>query len=158
MDHLLCNLWKGPLKVDFLDIYLTTSFKVGKFKNTSAMSIIFFLKIFKIESKLRKCKKKLESKFLFWDNCSVKCCFRLSLLRREYLLSGVSALINNRNILHITQGDFSTWIAFAWINKYGKAAVLQISTVFRPFFMLLVKGSSETGLFRHLSNHLFQSP
>ena len=118
----------------------------------------FFRKFSKLNLNWENAKKKLESKFLFWDNCSVKCCFRLSLLRREYLLSSVSALINNRNILHITQGDFSTRIAFPWINKYGKAAVLQISTVFRPFFMLLVKGSSETGLFRHLTNHLFQSP
>ena len=36
-----------------------------KFKNISAMRVIFFWKIFKIESKFRKCKKILESKFLF---------------------------------------------------------------------------------------------
>ena len=27
-----------------------------------------------------------------------------------------------------------------------------------PFTMLLIKGSCETGLFRHLFNHVFQSP
>ena len=29
---------------------------------------------------------------------------------------------------------------------------------FGPFTMLLVKGSSKTGLLRHLSNHVFRSP
>ena len=46
------------MKRDFLDIYLTTSFGVRKFKNTSAMRVILFLKIFKIKSKFSKCKKK----------------------------------------------------------------------------------------------------
>ena len=51
-------------KGDFLDIYLTTFFGVSKFENTSAMRVIFFLKIFKMESKFRKCKKKkMEKKF-----------------------------------------------------------------------------------------------
>ena len=29
---------------------------------------------------------------------------------------------------------------------------------FGPFTMLLVEGSCETGLFRHLANHVFRSP
>ena len=55
---------KGPLKQHFLDIYLTTFFGVLKFKHTSAMRVIFFLKMFKIESKFRKCKKKKKKKKL----------------------------------------------------------------------------------------------
>ena len=51
-----CYFSKNPLKEEFLDIYLTTFFGVDKFKNTSAMRVIFFLKIFKIESKFTKCK------------------------------------------------------------------------------------------------------
>ena len=43
---------------DFLDIYLTTVFGVCKFENWSAMRVIFVLKMFKMESKFRKCKKK----------------------------------------------------------------------------------------------------
>ena len=48
----------GPLTQDFLDNYLTMLFGVRKFKYTSAISVIFFLKMFKIECKFRKCKKK----------------------------------------------------------------------------------------------------
>ena len=54
---------KGPLKRDFLDIYLTTLIRVRQFKNTSAMRLIFFLKMFKIESKFRKFQKKIEKMF-----------------------------------------------------------------------------------------------
>ena len=47
-SHLLCCLWKGPLKLDFLDIYLTAFFGVRNFGNTWAIRLIFFLKMFKI--------------------------------------------------------------------------------------------------------------
>ena len=52
------HLSKSTLKRDFLDIYLTTFFGVRKFKNTSATSVSFCLKMFKIEAKFPKCKKK----------------------------------------------------------------------------------------------------
>ena len=63
--RLPCYLSKRPLKRDFLDIYLTTSFGVPKFKNTSAMRVIFFFKMFKIGSKLQKRKKKFRKYFSF---------------------------------------------------------------------------------------------
>ena len=40
-------LWKGPLKWHLLDIYLTTFLWVEKLENTSAMRVIFFVKMFK---------------------------------------------------------------------------------------------------------------
>ena len=59
----------------------------------------------------------------------------------------------------ISQRDiFSNSIAFTVINKYGKGGVVQISRVFGALNMLLVKGSSETGIFRNLFQHVFQSP
>ena len=60
-----CYFSKGPFEQDFLDTYLTAFFRVRKFKNTSAMRVIFFLKMFKIDSKFRKCKKKRENIFGF---------------------------------------------------------------------------------------------
>ena len=50
---------EGPLKEDFLDIYLTTFFRVRKFKTTSAMKVILFLKMLKIEVRFPECQKKL---------------------------------------------------------------------------------------------------
>ena len=46
--RLPCCLWKGPLKRDFSDSYLITFFGVRNSTNTSAMSVIFFLKMFEI--------------------------------------------------------------------------------------------------------------
>ena len=61
-----CYLLKCPLKRAFLYIYLTTFFGVRQFKNTSPMRVIFFLKMFKIESTFQnyKKKKKKQKKFL----------------------------------------------------------------------------------------------
>ena len=53
--RLPCYLMKSPLKPVFLDIYLTTFFRVIKLKNASAMRVIFSSKMFKIESKFRNC-------------------------------------------------------------------------------------------------------
>ena len=70
----------GPLKQDFLDNYLTTLFGVRKFKYTSAISVIFFLKMFKIECKFRKCEKKKKNQKLFYvseiiasENVAISC-------------------------------------------------------------------------------------
>ena len=54
----------------------------------------------------KKKKKKMQKLFFVcWDNCIGKCCNKLSLLRREYLLSAVNGLGNSPKILDITQTD-----------------------------------------------------
>ena len=93
-----------------------------------------FWKVLKIESIFRKLKRKLETIFRFCDNCIWKCCDKLSLLKREYLLSDVNGLRNSPGILHIIRETFWTGIAFAGINKYGKGAVVQLWTVFWPVY------------------------
>ena len=50
------------MKGDFLDIYLTTSFRVRKLKKTSAMSVIFFWKYSKLNLNLKNAKK-IQKKF-----------------------------------------------------------------------------------------------
>ena len=64
--RLPCHLSNGPLRRDFLDIYLTTFFGVRKLKNTSAMRVAFFKKMFKFECKFPKRKKKREKIFFFY--------------------------------------------------------------------------------------------
>ena len=79
--------------------------------------------------------------FCYWDNWIWRCCNKLSLLRREYLLSGVNVLTNSPKILHITQREsFSKWIPFRVINKYGKGAGVHISTVFRVVYYVPCRG------------------
>ena len=101
-----CHLWKGPLKQDLLDIYLTTFFGVSKSENTSAMRVIFFRKCSKWNLNLENVKKHSQNIFGFWDNIIWKSCYKLSLLRRQYLLSAVNGLTNSPKILNITQRDF----------------------------------------------------
>ena len=113
--RLPCYLWKAPLKRDFLDTYLTTCFGVRKFKNTSAVRVIFLLKLFKVECKFRKCKQNWENIFRFWDNCIWKGCFILSLLRRHYLLSAVNGLTNS---------PVWTWVVVTVIHNDEKRAVV----------------------------------
>ena len=55
--RLSCRLSKEPLKQDFLDIYITRFFGVFKFKNTSAKTVISFLKMFKLNLNLENGKK-----------------------------------------------------------------------------------------------------
>ena len=45
---LTCCFSKGSLKREFLESYFATYFGIRNFGNTSAMSIIFSLKMFKI--------------------------------------------------------------------------------------------------------------
>ena len=51
-------------------------------------------------------KKKIDIIFRFWDKCIWKCRYKLSVVRREYLLSPVNWLTNSPKILHITKTDF----------------------------------------------------
>ena len=44
--------------------------------------------------------------FVFGDNCIWIVCFKLFLLRREYLSSAVNVLTNSLKILHSTKIDF----------------------------------------------------
>ena len=69
-----------------------------------------FLEMFKMKSKFRKYKKKKKKKipkgFFFWDNFLSIFCYKLCLLRREYLSSAANGLTDSPKILHITQRNF----------------------------------------------------
>ena len=67
--QLPCCLSKGPLKRDFLDIYLTTFFGILNFVKTSAMRAIFFLKVFKRCLHFKNTEKNLEKSYWLLDNC-----------------------------------------------------------------------------------------
>ena len=47
--------------------------------------------------------KKIDKKMLFLGKFIRRCCNKLPLLRREYLLSALSGLTNSPKILYITQ-------------------------------------------------------
>ena len=95
--------------------------------------------------------------FSFWDNCIWRCCNKLSLLRRQYLSSTVHVLSNSPKVLHITKREiFPTELRSEW--SINMVLSFRFQQCLGSFTMFLVEGSSETGLFRHLSNHIFRSP
>ena len=56
---------KRPLKRHFTDIYLLTFFGDGYLGNTSAMTVIFFLKMFKIQCRFQKLREKVRKSLPF---------------------------------------------------------------------------------------------
>ena len=76
--QLSSHLLKGPLKGNFVGTYVTMYVGVRKLKNTSAVRVFSFLKMFKLESKFRKCKKKNQKKFfvseiIASENVAINC-------------------------------------------------------------------------------------
>ena len=114
------------------------------------MRVNFFVKMFKIESRFPKCKKKKTGKIFFWESGIWRCCNKLSLLRNEYLSSAVNVLTNSPKI-------FPNELPSEWSINMVKVLLFRFQQSFGPFTMLLVAGSSETGRFRYLFNHLFRS-
>ena len=113
---------KGPLKEDFLEIYLTKFFGVRNFGNTSAVRVIFFGNYSKLNMYFKNAVTNSENVFCFLDNCVWIGSLKLSLLRREYLSSAVNMLTNIPKILHMTKRDFfqlncfhsDQWIWWRW--------------------------------------------
>ena len=101
----------------------------------------FFWKCCKFNSNFKNIETHLENVFFLWDNCIWIGCFKLFLLRREYLWSAVNMLRLCMSLIEI----FPNWIVFTVINKYGKSGVVQILTVFGPPYMLVPEGLFERG-------------
>ena len=113
-----------------LDIYLTTFFGVCNFGNTTAMRVIFFKKCSKFNIDFDNALKNSEKRFCFWDNWIWIGCVNLSLLTKKYLWPTVNVLETVLRILISPRETFSNSLTFTVINKYGKAGVAQVLTVF----------------------------
>ena len=79
--RLRCCLSKGPLKRDFLDIYLTTLSKSVISEIQKFGGSIFFSKYSKFNLNFKNAAKTWETFFCFWDNCIWLGVVKFSLLR-----------------------------------------------------------------------------
>ena len=104
--HVASHVSHVPLNRDFLDIYQTTSFRVISSKIHDLWGSSFLENISKLNRNSENARKNSENIFRSWDNCIWKCCYKLCLLRREYLSSAVYRLTNSPKILHIDQREF----------------------------------------------------
>ena len=99
--------------------------------------------------------QKTEKKFFHVDISASDLAALNSQLRRKYFWPAVNEVL--RFCLSLRE-TFSKLIVFTVINKYGKSGFIQISALFSIIYLLLVEGSSETRLFRHLSNNVLRNP
>ena len=162
-DPFQMYLLHNPLKGNFLDIYLTTFFGVRKFKNRSAMRVIFSLKIFKIESKFRKCKKKnnkknekniFVSEIIASENVARNASFKKTILVID------SQWVNkeSQDFPYKSERNFQPELFSRASINMVKVLYFSFEQCLGPFIMLLLKGFSERGLFKHLPNHVFWGP
>ena len=97
-------------------------------------------------------------KTFFWDNCIWIGWVKLSLLRREFLSSAVNVLTSSPKIFNIWLREvFRIQFSSQWSINMIKVLPKRFQECLGPFTLLLVKGSSEKVLFRHLSNQSFRS-
>ena len=97
---------KGSSERDFLDIYLTTFFRVRNFRNSYPMRLIFFWKCSNFDVYLKNAHKNSKNFFFFCDKSIWIVWIELFLLKREYLSSAVNVLAKSLNSLHVTRSFF----------------------------------------------------
>ena len=127
--RLPCCLSKGPLKRDFLDIYMTTFSEsvISEIQHLSGSS--FCPKYLKLHLDLKNAGKTYGKVFCYWDNFIWIGIVKLSLFRTRYFLSAANVLRSSPKILHANQSNFYSSIDLPLTNEYDKSAVTQISEV-----------------------------
>ena len=150
-----CCLYKGPLKRDFLNIYLTRFLESVNLEIQKLWGSFSFSKCLKFKLDLKNASKNWEKVFSFWDNCIWIDIVKLSLLRTGYFSLAANVLTSSTKIWHVNKRDFFqlNWIGSdKWIwSKCSEA----VSKVPGNLYRRLVQGSSELWLFTHLSDYAF---
>ena len=143
--RLPCRLWRGHLKREFLEIFLSKSFRVGNVGNTEAMTVIVFWKCSKFNAALKNAEKKREKIFCFWDKCIWIVCIELSLLRKGYLSSAVNVLTKRLSMsLRVT---LSHSITFRVIIESGKRGGIETESAIRDVYHVVCWGVVSKGTF-----------
>ena len=90
--------------------------RIRSFGNTKAVRVIFFSKMFKIESRFQKCIQKLREVFCLWDNCFWIDIVKMSLFRTGYFSSAADVLTSSSKIWHVNKRDFFqlNWFVSDW--------------------------------------------
>ena len=115
----------------------------------------FLSKCLKINLDSKNSEKSWEKFFFSWDNSLWIGIVKLPLLKKDTFY--------RQSICYQTVPTFCVWIKeifsnstdFAGINEYDKSILMQISTEPGHVYHVPCRGSSETGIFRHLSDHVF---
>ena len=152
--RLPCCLSKGPVKRDFLGIYLTTFSESVILEIRNLWGLSFFSKRSKFQIDLKN-GPKIEKKFFFFcDNCIWIAIIKLFLWRTRYISSPANVLTSSPKIFHVNKGDlFQLIFLWQWLMNMKKVMRCWFQECLGRFTMLLAEGFSETRVYRHLSNH-----
>ena len=99
-------LVEGSSETELFRLWFNQVFRTTKVQKYITYEGHLFFENFQNEIEISKIPKKISKKFFFWNNSFSICCYKLCLLRREYLSSAVNRLTNSPTILDITQRDF----------------------------------------------------
>ena len=129
-DAFTCLLSKRVLKQPFWESGVSKNFKVCNFGNTSAMTIILFLKILTFDEDFRIATKSSEKAISFSDNYIWIGSNKFSQFWTGYLASAVKVLTNTPNISPKTRGDTFRINFPENEEKHDKSAPMEVLQVF----------------------------
>ena len=118
-----------PLKLVFLDFYLTTFSEYVISEIKKLWGSLFFSKYSKFNLDLKNAAKNSEKVFWYLDNCIWIGIVKLSPLRTGYFSSAANLLKRSRRFCVSIRETFSNYIDLEVINHYDQGAMMQISTV-----------------------------
>ena len=101
-----CCFSKGSLKLDFLDIYLTSCSESLISEIQKLWGSCFFSKGLEFQLDFKKAEKDWGKSFFFTDNCIWIGIVKLSLLRTGYLSLASNVLTISPKIWHVNRRDF----------------------------------------------------
>ena len=105
-SHLPCSLWKCPLNLGFLDIYLTTFSESVISEIQNLLGSYFVSKYLKFNLDFKNVAKNWEKVVFFWINCIVIGIVKLSLLRRGYFSPRAKVVTSSPKIWHVNKTDY----------------------------------------------------
>ena len=101
-----CCLSKGPLKWDFLDIYLTTFSESFNSQIQNLWRSFFVSKYLIFHLDFKNSVKNSGKVLCFWENCIWIGIVKFSLLRTWYSSTAANVLTSSPKILHVDKRDF----------------------------------------------------
>ena len=143
---------KYPLKWDFLDIYLTMFSESVTSKKQNLWGSSFHSKCLKCNLSFKDAAKYWEKKKIFWDNCIWIDILKLSPLRTGCFSSVANVLTSSPTIWHVNKRDFFEHTFLSSDRWTWSILWCRFQQCLGTFTILLVEASSETGLFRDLSD------
>ena len=107
-------LVEGPLKPEFLGIYLTTFSESIISKIQNLWGSPFLSKCLKFKLDFKNAEKNWEKPFCCWDNCIWIGIVKFSLLRKGYISSATNMLTSSLKFFHINKRYF---LRFNWLGS-----------------------------------------